>query len=66
MQCVPERVFRANHAKLKAARRIQLPPQTEVMVCCKATKGIKYFGTPSTVAQPADNSRRYAEDGLVI
>ncbi len=36
------------------------------MVSCKATKGIKYFGTPNAVAQSADNSWRYAEDGLVI
>ena len=36
------------------------------MVSCEATKGVKYFGTSNAVAQPADNSWRYAEDGLVI
>ncbi len=55
VQCIPKNI-RANYAKLKAARRIQLPPQTEVMVSCKATKGVKYFGTPNAVGQPADNS----------
>ncbi len=65
IQCIPENI-RGNYAKLKVARRIQLPPQTEVMVSCEATKGVKYFGTSNAVAQPADNSWRYAEDGLVI
>ncbi len=65
MHFIPENI-RANHAKLKVARRLQLPPQTEVLVSCKATKGIKYFGTPNAVAQPADNSWRYVEDVLVI
>ncbi len=65
IQCIPENI-RANSAKLKVARRIQLPPQTEVLVSCKAAPGIKYFGTPHAVAQPTDNSWRYAEDGLVI
>ncbi len=37
-----------------------------MLVSCKATPGIKYFGTLHTVAQPTDNSWRYAEDGLVI
>ncbi len=40
IQCIPENI-RANYTKLKVARRIQLPPQTEVMVSCKATKGVK-------------------------
>ncbi len=65
IQCIPENI-RANHAKLKVARRIQLPLQTEVLVNCKATKGIKYFGMPNAVVQPADHSWRYAEAGLVI
>ncbi len=65
VQCIPENI-RSNSAKLKVARRIQLPPQTEVLVSCKATSGIKYFGMPHAVAQPTDNSWRYAEDGLVI
>ena len=65
IECIPENI-RANSARLKVARRIQLPPQTEVLVSCKATPGIKYFGRPHTVAQPTDNSWRYAEDGLVI
>ena len=66
IQCISENI-RANSAKLKVARHIQLPPQTEVLVSCKATPGIKYFGMPHAVAQPAaDNSWRYAEDGLVI
>ncbi len=37
-----------------------------MLVSCKATKDIKYFGTPNAVAQPADNSWRCTEDGLVI
>ncbi len=65
IQCIPANI-RANSAKLKVARRIQLPPQTEVLVSCKATPGIKYFGIPHAVAQPTDNSWWYAEDGLVI
>ncbi len=65
VQCIPENI-RANFAKLKVARRKQLPPQTEVLVSCKATPGIKYFGTPHAVVQPTNNSWRYAEDGLVI
>ncbi len=55
IQCIPENI-QANHAKPKVARRIQLPPQTEVLVSCKATKGIKYVGMPSAAAQPADNA----------
>ncbi len=58
--------MRANNAKLKVARGIELPTQTEVMVSCRTTKGTKYFGTPHAMAQPADNSWQYAEDGLVI
>ncbi len=65
IQCIPESI-RANHAKLKIARRIQLPPQTEVLVSCKAIKGIKYFGMPNAVAQPVDNSWKYSENDLVI
>ncbi len=65
IQCIPENI-RANSAKLKVAKCIQLPPQTEVLVSCKATPGIKYFGTPHAAAQPTNNSWRYAEDGLVI
>ncbi len=65
IQCIPENI-RANSAKLKVARRIQLPPQTEVLVSCKATPGIRYFGMPHAVAQPTNNSWQYAEDGLVI
>ncbi len=48
IQCIPENI-RANSAKLKVARHIQLPPQTEVLVSCKAAPGIKYFGTPHAV-----------------
>ncbi len=65
IQCIPENI-RANCAKLKVARRTQLPPKTEVIVSCKATKGVKYFGTPNAVAQPADNSWRYAVDDMII
>ncbi len=50
IHCIPEGV-RANHAKLKVARRLQLPaPQIEVLVSGKASKGIKYFGMPHAVA----------------
>ncbi len=44
IQCIPEGV-RANHAKLKIARCIVLPPLSEVLVSCKATKSAKYCGT---------------------
>ncbi len=62
IQCIPENV-RANSAKLKVARGIQLPP---ALVSYNATPGIKYFGMPHAVAQPTNNSWRYVEDGLVI
>ncbi len=29
------------HAKLKIAQRIELPPQTEVLVICRVTKCVK-------------------------
>ncbi len=63
--CLPER-GRSSHARLKLARRVELPPDCEVLVSCKATQIIKHFGTSCAVAQPASNSWRYAEDGLVI
>ena len=65
VRCLPERV-RASHARLKLARRVELPPHSEVLVSCKASQSIKHFGTSCAVAQPANNSWRYAEDGLVI
>ncbi len=65
VQCLPERV-RSSHARLKLARRVKLPPHLEVLVSCKATQSIKHFGTSCAVAQPANNSWHYAEDGLVI
>ncbi len=65
IECIPEKA-RVKHAKLKLARRVELPPHTEVLVSCKAGQGTKYFGTPHMVAQPSGNSWRYAEDGLVI
>ncbi len=65
IQCIPEGI-RANRTKLKAARRIQLPPQSKVLVSCKATKSIKYFGTPHAVVQSPDNCCWYAKDSLVI
>ncbi len=37
VRCLPERV-RTNHARLKLARRVGLPPQTEVLVSCKVTQ----------------------------
>ena len=55
IQCIPENV-RANHAKLKIARPIELPPQSSVLVSCKATKSAKHFGMPHVVSQPVDNS----------
>ena len=53
-------------AKLDLARLVDLPPQTEAMVVCRATQSIKYFSTPYAVTQLADNSWLYAEDGLAI
>ncbi len=38
----------------------------EVLVSCKASQSIKHFGMACAVAQPASNTWRYAEDGLVI
>ncbi len=57
---------RKSHTRLKLARRVELPAHSEVLVSCKATQSIKHFGTFCAVAQPASNSWRYAEDGLVI
>ncbi len=65
VRCLPERV-RSSHARLKLARRVELPPHSEVLVSCKATQSIKHFGTSCAVAQPSSNSWRYAEDGLVV
>ncbi len=65
IECIPEKA-RVKHAKLKLARRVELPPHTEVLVSCKVGQGTKYFGTPHKVAQPSGNSWRYSEDGLVI
>ncbi len=65
IRCLPERV-RASHARLKLARWVELPPNSEVLVSCKATRSIKHFGTSCAVAQPASNRWRYAEDWLVI
>ncbi len=65
VRCLPERV-RSSHARLKLSQRVELPPHSEVLVSCKATQSIKHFGTSCAVAQPASNSWRYAEDGLVI
>ncbi len=63
--CLQERV-RASHARVKLARRVELPPHSEVLVSCKVTQSIKHFGTSCAVAKLASNSCRYAEDGLVI
>ncbi len=65
VSCPPERV-RASHARLKLARRVELPPHSEVLVSYKVTQSIKHFGTSCAVAQPASNSWHYAEDRLVI
>ncbi len=65
IECIPEKA-RVNHAKLKLARCVELPPQTEVLVSCKVGQGTKYFGTPHMVAQPSGNSWHCAKDGLVI
>ncbi len=55
-----------NHAELKLARRVELPPHTEVLVSCKAGQGTKYFVVQHMVAHHSANSWRYTEDGLVI
>ncbi len=65
IECIPEKA-RVKHAKVKLARRVKLPPCTEVLVSCKAGQGTKYFGTSHMVAQPSGKSLHYAEDGLVI
>ncbi len=65
VRCVPE-CTKAPRAKLKLTRRVKVPPYSEVLVKCQATSNVKRFDTPYAIAQPADNSWRYAEDGLVI
>ncbi len=65
VRCVPERT-KAARAKRRLARRVEVPPHTEVVVKCQATSNVKRFDTLYAIAQPADNSWRYAEDGLVI
>ncbi len=65
VRCVPEHT-KVTRAKLKLARRVQVLPHTEVVVKCQATSNVKRFDMPYAIAQPADNSWRYAEDGLVI
>ncbi len=62
---MPERT-KATRAKLKLARHVEVPPHTEVIVNCQATSNVKNFDTPYAISQLADNSWRYAEDGLVI
>ena len=42
VQCLPEGV-RSSHARLKLARRVELPPHSEVLVSCKATQSIKHI-----------------------
>ncbi len=64
VKCIPENA-KAIRVKLKLVRRVKLPPQTEVLVTCKANQSIKDFSTRYAVAQSAENSRQYAEDGFV-
>ncbi len=59
IECIPEKA-RVKHAKLKLARRVELPPHTQVLVSYKAGQGTKYFGMPHMVAQFSGNSWRYA------
>ncbi len=66
VKCIPV-CAKATRTKLKLARRVEVSPQTEVIVNYKATHlSIKNFGTPYAVAQPGNNSWQYAEGGLVI
>ena len=44
---------------------MELPPHSTQSIK-HTTQSIKHFGTSYAVAQPASNSWRYAEDGLVI
>ncbi len=55
VKCVPEHA-KAYRAKLKVASSVEVPPQTKVIVNCKATQIIKNFGNPYAVAQPANSS----------
>ncbi len=57
---------RVKHAKLKLARLVELPPNTEVLVNCRADQGTKYLGMPHMLAQPSGNSWCYADDSIVI
>ncbi len=45
VRCVPQRT-KATRAKLKLARRVEVPPHTEVVVKCQATSNVKPFDTP--------------------
>ncbi len=45
IECIPEKA-RVKYAKLKLARRVELPLRTEGLVNCKAGQGTKYFDTP--------------------
>ncbi len=65
IECIPEKA-RVKDAKLKLARRVELPSHTEVLVSCKVGQDTKYFGMLHMVAQPSGNSWHYAKDGLVI
>ncbi len=65
VECIPERA-KVSQAKLKLARRVELPPHSEVLVTCKGTQSIKHFGTACAVKQPANNGWWYAEDGLML
>ncbi len=62
----PSEGVRDNCTKLKIARRIELSPQSEGLVSCKATNSAKYFSMPHAVAQPANGSWWYPDDGLVL
>ncbi len=65
VECILERV-RVCPTRLKLVRRVDLSPTLRCWLAARATRGIKHFGMACTVAQPANNSWWYAEDGLVI
>ncbi len=46
VECFPEGA-RVSHARLKLARRVELPLHTELLVSCNATRVINTLGRPA-------------------
>ncbi len=61
------KLMRLDEAQRSTRGQFNVPdtPQGDLLVSCNATKSVKHFGMPQSVAQPADNSLRYAEHWLL-